>query len=88
VAKKCGILEEEKELDSMALQQYLNMYKIPLSEEAMEAITQFSEVAAESKKKKNDKKKYKCAIIQDNESKKKKNKKLSKSSSNAAFEAA
>jgi hypothetical protein len=87
VAKKCGILEEEKELDSMALQQYLNMYKIPLSEEAMEAITQFSEVAAESKKKKNDKK-YKCAIIQDNESKKKKNKKLSKSSSNAAFEAA
>jgi hypothetical protein len=71
VARKCGILEEEKELDSMTLQQCLNMYKNPLSYEALEAITQLSEVAAEAKKKKMDKKKKKGAAVQDKEGKEK-----------------
>jgi hypothetical protein len=61
VARKCGILEEEDELDEMTLQQYLNMYKNPLNEEAMEAITKLSEVAVEKKIKKKDKKKKKGA---------------------------
>jgi hypothetical protein len=79
-----SILEEDKELDSMTLQQYLNMYKRPLSEEAMEAITQLSEVAAKKKKKKKDKKK--CADDQDkgNNNNNKKKKKLSKASSSSA----
>jgi hypothetical protein len=76
-----SILEEDKELDSMTLQQYLNMYKRPLSEEAMEAITQLSEVAAKKKKKKKDKKK-KCANDQDKGNNN--NKKLSKASSSSA----
>jgi hypothetical protein len=80
VARKYDILEEDKEMNSMTLQQYLNMYKSPLSEEAMEAITQLFEVAA---KKKKGKKKKKCADDQDKRSKKNKN--PSKvSSSNAA----
>jgi hypothetical protein len=77
-----SILEEDKELDSMTLQQYLNMYKRPLSEEAMEAITQLSEVAAKKKKKKKDKKK-KCANDQD-KGNNNNNKKLSKASSSSA----
>jgi hypothetical protein len=77
-----SILEEDKELDSTTLQQYLNMYKSPLSEEAMEAITQLSEVAAKKKKKKKDKKKKKCADDQDNGNNN--NKKLSKASSSSA----
>jgi hypothetical protein len=78
-----SILEEDKELDSMTLQQYLNMYKRPLSEEAMEAITQLSEVAAKKKKKKKDKKK-KCANDQDKGNNNNNNKKLSKASSSSA----
>jgi hypothetical protein len=72
MARMCGILEEEKELDSMTLQQCLNMYKNPLSYEALEAITQLSEVAAEAKKKKMDKKKKKKGVaVQDKEGKEK-----------------
>jgi hypothetical protein len=38
LAKKCGVIDEEKELDCMTLQNYIDMYKRPLSEDSMEAI--------------------------------------------------
>jgi hypothetical protein len=57
VAKKCGIIQEDQELDTMTLQQYLDMYKEPLSQETIEAITKLTTVATEKKKKKKDKKK-------------------------------
>jgi hypothetical protein len=57
VAKKCGIVEEEKQLESMTLQHYLHMYKQPLCEEYVEAITKLYEVAVEKQKKKEKKKK-------------------------------
>jgi hypothetical protein len=47
VATKCGILEEEQELDDMTLQKYLDMYKQPLNEESMQAIIKLTEVAGE-----------------------------------------
>jgi hypothetical protein len=59
VAKKCGIVEEDKEMDSMTLQQYLDMYKQPLLNESMEAIVKLIEMT-EEKKKKMDKKKEDC----------------------------
>jgi hypothetical protein len=43
VAKKCGILKKDEELDNMTLQQYLNVYKQPLTDQAMEAIGQLIE---------------------------------------------
>jgi hypothetical protein len=53
--KKCGIVEEEKQLYSRTLQQYLDMYKQLLSEESLEAIIKLSEVTVEKKKKKKEK---------------------------------
>jgi 4-aminobutyrate aminotransferase-like enzyme len=40
----------------MTFQEYLHMYKEPLTQESMEAIVQLPEVAQEKKKKKTDKK--------------------------------
>jgi hypothetical protein len=57
VAKKCGVIDEEKELDNMTLQSYIDMYKCPLSEDSMEAIKKLTEVASEKKKKKKSKQK-------------------------------
>jgi hypothetical protein len=57
VAKKCGIMEEDQEMDNMTLQQYLNMYKQPLTEEYVEAIRKLADIAEKKKKKKKNKKK-------------------------------
>lgn len=59
VAKKCGVLQEEEEMDNMTLRQYINMYKKPLEKESMEAIMQLTEVAQEKKMKNKEKKKKK-----------------------------
>jgi hypothetical protein len=60
LAKKCGIIEEEENLDAMTLQQYLDVYKKPLTEESVEAIHKLTEIAVENKKKK---KKSKVSLI-------------------------
>jgi hypothetical protein len=52
VAKKCGILGEEQEMDSTTLQQYVNMYKHPLSGQTIEAISKFSEITEDKKRRK------------------------------------
>jgi hypothetical protein len=52
LAKKWGILDVEKEMESLTLRQYLDIYRKPLSQTAMEAIRKLTEVA-ELKKKKN-----------------------------------
>jgi hypothetical protein len=62
VAKKCGIIQEEDTLDDMTLQEYLHMYKKPLTKDSMEAIIQLTEVAQEKKKKKSKDKKDKGKI--------------------------
>jgi ABC-type transport system involved in cytochrome bd biosynthesis fused ATPase/permease subunit len=56
VARKYGIVPQEKTLDNMTLQQYLDMYKEPLSKEAMGAIVKLTKVAEDKKKMKKDKK--------------------------------
>lgn len=50
VAKKCGILPQEKEMDSITLQQYLDVYKEPLTKESTEAILKLTEVEEKKKK--------------------------------------
>jgi hypothetical protein len=50
VAKKCGIIQGEEALDEMTLQDYLNLYKVPLSKDSMEAIVKLTEVVKEKKK--------------------------------------
>jgi hypothetical protein len=58
LAKKWGILEEEKGLEDITLQQYVDMYRKPLSQSAMMAIRKLTDVAAMKKKRKElDKKK-------------------------------
>ncbi|GJM84575.1 hypothetical protein PR202_ga00258 [Eleusine coracana subsp. coracana] len=52
LAKKWGIVEEDKSFDDHTLQQYLDTYKNPLTDEAMQAIKQLSTVTMESRKKK------------------------------------
>jgi sugar diacid utilization regulator len=52
VAKKCGILQSDDSLEDTTLQDYLDMYKKPLSDDSMQAILQLTEVAVEKKKKK------------------------------------
>jgi flagellar hook-length control protein FliK len=59
VARKCGIIQEKQELDSMTLQKYLDMYKKPLSDDSMEAIKKLAEIADEKVKKKKKAKKDK-----------------------------
>jgi hypothetical protein len=60
LAKKCGILEEDQEMDTMTLQQYLDMYKQPLSAKTMDAINNLTEVAVDKAKKKKKKQKESC----------------------------
>jgi hypothetical protein len=55
VTRKCDIVPEEEAMDNMTLQQYLDMYKEPLIEEAMSAIIKLK-VAEEKKKMKKGKK--------------------------------
>ncbi|GJM90736.1 hypothetical protein PR202_ga07044 [Eleusine coracana subsp. coracana] len=52
VAKKCGILEDDQELDDLTIQEYLNIYNKPLTDEVVQAIKTFTDVANEKKKKK------------------------------------
>jgi hypothetical protein len=52
VAKKCGIVVEDQELNNITLQQYLDIHKKPMAEESLDAIMKLSEVAEERKKKK------------------------------------
>jgi hypothetical protein len=69
IAKKCGVLEEEQSMDNMILQQYLNLYKQPLSENSVDAIMTLSEVAQDLKKKDRKKKKedWRCSRQEERE---------------------
>lgn len=58
VAKKCGILKDKQASDDMILQDYLNMYRQPLTDESVHAIMKLTEVPM-TKKKKGAKKKKK-----------------------------
>jgi hypothetical protein len=51
VAKKCGLLQTEDPQEDMTLQQYLNMFKEPLSDNSMQAILKLTEVAVGKEKK-------------------------------------
>jgi hypothetical protein len=68
VARKCGIIHDEEDLDNIILQQYLDMYKHPLNDESIEAISKLVAVASEVKKKK---KKDKKKLLKDGKKKKK-----------------
>jgi hypothetical protein len=59
VARKCGILEDDQELDHLTLQQYIDMYQKPLSNQTLVAMAQLAEVSETNKQKKKDKKKKK-----------------------------
>jgi hypothetical protein len=56
VAKKCGIISDKEPLDGMTLQQYMDLYKQPLTEQSMEAILKLAEVALKKEEKKKVKK--------------------------------
>lgn len=45
LAKKWGIMEHSQALDELTLKQYIDIYKKPLSVEAMAAISKLTEVA-------------------------------------------
>jgi hypothetical protein len=45
-------VDEEEDFDNMTLQQYVEMYKQPLSQESMEAIEKLTEVVTNKQKKK------------------------------------
>lgn len=67
VARKCGILDEDQDMDNMTLRQYIAMYKKPLTKESTEAIMKLTEVAKKKKSKKlkkTKKTKSKGALIQ------------------------
>lgn len=49
IAKKCGILDEAHQLDTMTLQQYINMYKQPMTEDRMKAIEKPTEITVKKK---------------------------------------
>jgi ABC-type transport system involved in cytochrome bd biosynthesis fused ATPase/permease subunit len=59
IAKKCGIIKEDETLDNRTLQQYMDMYKKPLTEQTMDAIIKLTKVTDEKKKKKKQKKEKK-----------------------------
>jgi hypothetical protein len=59
VAKKWGVLQEDKDLGSMTMKQYMDMYNQHLNEESIEAIEKLTEVAIDKKSKKVKKKKKK-----------------------------
>jgi hypothetical protein len=63
IAKKCGIASVEEPLDHMTLQDYLDMYKKPLTDATMKTIVTLSEVVGEKKMSKLKKKKWKKANI-------------------------
>ncbi|GJN16082.1 hypothetical protein PR202_gb03032 [Eleusine coracana subsp. coracana] len=57
VAKKCGVIKDNQKLEGMTLQQYINLYKRPLTTGSVQAILKLTEVASKKKKecrKKND----------------------------------
>lgn len=66
VAKKCRIVQEDQSLDNLTLQQYLDMYKKPLTKEVVEAITTLTEVA-DKKKNRGGKSKKKLVLIKKGE---------------------
>jgi hypothetical protein len=72
VARKCGIIHDEEDLDNITLHQYLDMYNHPLNDESIEAISKLVVVTNEDKKKK---KKDKKKLLKDEKKKKKKKKK-------------
>lgn len=49
VARKCGTLKENQKLDNMTLQQYINLYKQPLTKGSIQAILRLTEVASRKK---------------------------------------
>jgi hypothetical protein len=66
VAKQCGVLSDDETLDNMIVQQYVNMYKDPLTDTSMEAILKLNEVGTKKKKKnkvKKDKKEEERCIL-------------------------
>jgi hypothetical protein len=52
LSKKWGMMETDKELDDITLQQYLDIYRKPLSHSAIQAVRKLTEMAAIKKKKK------------------------------------
>jgi hypothetical protein len=80
VAKKCGLIRDDEALDEMTLNQYMQMYKKPLTKDSMSAIFKLTEVAQEKKKTKiKDKKgKKKQKVDEDDVDKTKKSKKPKK----------
>jgi hypothetical protein len=52
LAKKWGIVDVDKELEELTLKQYLDIYRKPLSQQALAAVRKLTEVAAMNKKKK------------------------------------
>jgi predicted solute-binding protein len=49
--KKWGILDADKDLEKITLQQYIDMYRKPLSQSAMSAVKKLTEVAEAKRKK-------------------------------------
>lgn len=49
LAKKWGIVDHDKALEELTLQQYLDIYRKPLTPGAMEAIKKLSQVAQQKK---------------------------------------
>jgi hypothetical protein len=60
MAKKCGILQPEDSLEGTTLQEYLDMYKKPISDDSMQAILQLTEVVVDKKKNKRPKIRRPC----------------------------
>jgi hypothetical protein len=56
VARKCGILEDDQEMDNLTLQQYIDLYKHPLTDQSIEVIVELTDVVEDNKKKKKKKK--------------------------------
>ncbi|GJN32815.1 hypothetical protein PR202_gb21346 [Eleusine coracana subsp. coracana] len=57
VAKKCGVIKDNQKLEGKTLQQYINLYRRPLTTGSVQAILKLTEVAIKKKKecrKKND----------------------------------
>jgi hypothetical protein len=52
VAKKCGVIKEDESLDKMTLQNYLDLYKQPLTDSSTQAIMKLTKVAVDKVKKK------------------------------------
>jgi hypothetical protein len=52
LTKKWGILSEDKDLEEITLQHYVDLYRKPLSQSAMAAVIKLTEVAKMKKKNK------------------------------------